>query len=452
MVLDDNAYGDNIKNMLKDYFEHLHKEVSYVQAVSLIDLPAWEKAYYNDFRNPEAPAFLYGNFDRDVLIESGLTPQDLYSIEHNESFSFKYKGKDTTIFMISAGNEDQQHLIAILLNDEDTKIFTRYALTRFAGLLIFTLAVILAGIFYTVHRHRALLTLQAQRNEEIERFTKNVAMIPEITYVCTLQAGELLLTYNYGKLMHQDHEVSLQSIYRPMREIYSDEYVNEFKDQVRPVFEGKSKRFEITYKDDHYEHFVSPILDKDGNVAEIIGIATNITDRRLEEEKAKHFATHDFLTDLTNRRSFEEEANKLLSCKGCNTYAALIIDLDGFKTVNDTFGHAFGDAVLKQVALRIKNTVTERFPTAIVARMGGDEFAVLTPYEQAQDIADMAKNLVAAAARPYQHQGESIGLEASVGISLYSADSSTYGQLLYYADMAMYHAKNQGGGRYQFFS
>ncbi|MGI6751879.1 MAG: diguanylate cyclase domain-containing protein [Anaerovoracaceae bacterium] len=448
---DSNTYRDNIKNQLHETFEHLYNEISYIEAISLIDIPAWEKAYYNNFKNREAPAFLYGNFDKDMLIQSGITPEDMYAIECNDSFTFKYNGHDKKIFMISSKEEGDKHLIAILLNDHETDAFIQKVLLRVGSLMVFTVVVLLIGILYIVVRYRALLTFQIKRNEEIERFTKNVAMIPEITYKCRIENNEILLTYNRGKSILKDQEISLESEYRPMKDIYSEEYINVFEVQIADVFADNSKRFEITHENEHYEHFASPVFDKDGNVVEIVGIATSITDRRIAEEQAKHFATHDFLTDLINRREFESKAKDRILKEPTNSYAIMIIDLDGFKKVNDTFGHIAGDSVLKQTADRVSNTIARQSSTAMVARLGGDEFAVFLPYENLHEVEGIARSIVADISTPYSVGDELIQLGSSIGISLYNKDSNTYGQLTYYADLAMYHIKKHGGG-YQFFS
>ncbi|MGI6497711.1 MAG: diguanylate cyclase domain-containing protein [Oscillospiraceae bacterium] len=452
VMRDNRAYGDNVINMLDDFFDHLDKEISYIEAVSLIDLSAWEKAYYNDYKNPEAPVFLYGNFDKDILVHCGLTPEDLYSIDYNQSMTFQYEGKSKTLFMVSASGKEHPYLIAILLDDQQAKGFIQHTLSAYITLLLFTLAILVVGIYYIVIRYKSLLTFQVERNEEVERFTKDIAALPEIAYKCKLQEGELLLTYNYGRSMHEEHKIPLESIYRPMKEIYSAEYVEAFRALVEPVFAGEAKRFEIAYHDGLYEHFTSPIVGKDGSVTEIIGIANNITDRKLQEEEAKYYASHDHLTGLVNRRVFEDTVHHQTNKDPDGRYAMMLIDLDGFKSVNDRFGHLAGDAVLKQAASRIKNAITTRAAAAVVARMGGDEFSAYIPYTLIQEVIDIANDTIASISEPYTLPDGSTRLGASIGVSLYPADSFAYGQLLHYADIAMYQAKMVEGGSQRFFS
>lgn len=244
----------------------------------------------------------------------------------------------------------------------------------------------------------------------------------------------------------------MESSYKPLKDFYSDKYVEEFKELVREVFDGKSKRFQISYEDNYYEHFVSPIFDDNEKILEIIGIATNINDRRLEEEQAKYQATHDFLTDLINRRHFEDKIKKEIKENPNGNYAVMIMDLDGFKSVNDNYGHIAGDAVLKQIASRLKSIAEESPEKIIVSRMGGDEFSAFYIYENREDIIEIVNKIIKLSSKDYDIEDKQIHLGISIGISIYEKDSIGYKQMFYYADMAMYKAKKIKGNTYEFYS
>ncbi len=449
---DNNSYGGNIKNMLDEFFEHLGNEIPYIDKITLIDLKSYEKTYNNDFKNPESPTFLYGTFKMDLLKESGLTPENLYSIKEDQRVTFNYKGSETTIFMSPAEDVDNKYLISILLDEKDREVFVRQVLSIFLILLVFTLGVIYFGIFIIVKKYRSLLTFEKERNKEIETFTKNIALLPENIYKCRKNGEELMLTYNYGKSIIKEKEISLESSYKPLKDFYSDKYVEEFKELVREVFDGKSKRFQISYEDNYYEHFVSPIFDDNEKILEIIGIATNINDRRLEEEQAKYQATHDFLTDLINRRHFEDKIKKEIKENPNGNYAVMIMDLDGFKSVNDNYGHIAGDAVLKQIASRLKSIAEESPEKIIVSRMGGDEFSAFYIYENREDIIEIVNKIIKLSSKDYDIEDKQIHLGISIGISIYEKDSIGYKQMFYYADMAMYKAKKIKGNTYEFYS
>jgi diguanylate cyclase (GGDEF)-like protein len=452
IVQDDNSDSGAIKNMLDQFFEHLESEITYIDKITLIDLESYEKTYNNDFRNPESPTILYGTFKLDLLKESGLTPDDLYSIKEDQSFTFDYEGSKTTIFMSPAEDAGSKYLISILLDDKDREIFVNQITTIFLVLLVFTLGVLYLGLFIIVSKYRNLLTFEKERNEEIETFTRNIALLPENIYKCRQKGGELMLTYNYGKDIIKEKEISLESSYRSLRDFYSDEYVEEFKELVKEVFDGKSKRFQISYDGNHYEHFVSPIFDEDNKILEIIGIATNINDRRIEEEQAKYQATHDYLTDLINRRDFEDKVKLKISENPYLNYALMILDLDDFKDINDNYGHLAGDSVLKQVANRLKKVAEESSDSILVARMGGDEFAVFQIYESREDIIGTAKKIIESSLEDYEIGESRVNSGISIGISLYSKDLANYKQMFYYADMAMYQAKKTKGNTFEFYS
>ncbi len=452
IIRDDNSYGGDIKNILDEFFDHLENEITYIDKMALIDLKAYEKAYNNNFKNPESPTFLYGSFKLSLLRESGLTPEDLYSIKDDQSFTFNYEGKKSTIFMSPAEDNDNKYLIGILLDQKDRKLFINQILVIFLILLAFTLGVIYLGIFVIVKKYRSLLTFEKERNKEIETFTKNIALLPENIYKCRQKDGDLMLTYNYGKSIIKEKEISLESSYRPLKDFYSDEYVREFRDLIEEVFEGKSKRFQISYEGNYYEHFVSPIFDGEKKLIEIIGIATNINDRRLEEERAKYQATHDFLTDLINRRDFEDRIKKYINEKSNSNYALMLMDIDDFKSINDNYGHIAGDSLLKQVASRLK-AVAKKYPDKmLVARMGGDEFAIFYKYENKEDIVTVIDRIIKSNSKYYKISERQISIGISLGVSLYKKEFTNYKQMLYSADMAMYQAKKTKGNAYEFYS
>lgn len=451
-IEDNNSYNANIKNLLDELFYHFNDDISYIESISLIDLAAWEKAYYNDFKNPEDPAFIYGVFDKDLLIHSNLTPQELYSIESSKRLTVNYQEKEKAVFLIAVGEDANKYLIAASINDHDKQSFRRQAGFDFALLTLFTIMAVLFGVFYIMKKYSAILTFQIERNEAIEKFSKNIAALPEFVYKCKLDNNDnLLLTYNDGKFVSQDKYVALESNFCPMAEIYSSDYAADFKNHVEEVFQGKSKRFEMNYNNEHYEHFVSPIFDENSKVVEIIGFATNITDRRIAEEQSKYLATHDSLTGLINRMTFEEYVKEKIDNHPNAHYAIMFLDLNKFKNLNDTFGHIIGDHALQETANRIKQAVASS-KDALVARVGGDEFAVFLPYSQRQEITKIAEEIIDAISQPHMIKENQVCLGVSIGISLYNKDSSIYKQLIHFADMSMYEAKKCSELSYKFFS
>jgi diguanylate cyclase (GGDEF)-like protein len=176
----------------------------------------------------------------------------------------------------------------------------------------------------------------------------------------------------------------------------------------------------------------------------------DVTERRRAEQQIAHMARHDALTDLPNRVLLRERLeHELKRVKRGEIVAMLCLDLDHFKSVNDTLGHPIGDELLKLVADRLRGCTRE--PDTI-ARLGGDEFAIImTQLRQPSDATVLAQRIRASISRPYQVDGHQIVSDISIGISIAPIDGSEPDQLLKNADMALYGAKADGRGTYRFF-
>ena len=181
----------------------------------------------------------------------------------------------------------------------------------------------------------------------------------------------------------------------------------------------------------------------------MILVLTDITLLKRREELAWHQANHDELTGLPNRRLLVENARRLLSVamRRKRLAALMLLDLDGFKEVNDAFGHAYGDTLLRRVALRLSSVLREY---DLVARTGGDEFVVLLPEIDEPEIAShVAEKLIGAASDNVEDTGRTVRIRASVGIALFPADGQDFDTLMVRADAAMYAAKAGGKNQYR---
>ena len=182
----------------------------------------------------------------------------------------------------------------------------------------------------------------------------------------------------------------------------------------------------------------------------LIATHEDISDRQRAEERIVHMARHDALTDLPNRTMFREQLEyELKRVKRGESLAVLCLDLDHFKSVNDTLGHPVGDELLKVVAERLRRCIRE--PDTI-ARLGGDEFAIImTSLHAPTDPVALAKRIREAILKPYILDGHQILADISIGISLAPMDATEPDLLLKNADMALYGAKADGRGTYRFF-
>lgn len=181
-------------------------------------------------------------------------------------------------------------------------------------------------------------------------------------------------------------------------------------------------------------------------------ILEDVTERKHAQERILHLAKYDELTGLANRTQFRERITDMLATlhRNENNLAIHLIDLDRFKTINDTLGHPIGDKLLKEVAFRLIEVMGA---ADIITRFGGDEFVVLqTGADSRQGVETLAQRLVKALQEPFAVDGHRIDIGASIGIAMAPADGTDVDQLLKKADMALYAAKNSGGGSHCFFA
>ncbi len=177
---------------------------------------------------------------------------------------------------------------------------------------------------------------------------------------------------------------------------------------------------------------------------------TDITERRKAEARVAYMAHHDGLTNLPNRELYRERLRQALEGQpGNQRVAVLCVDLDLFKNVNDSFGHPIGDRLLRQVSDRLRSQVRGN---NLAARLGGDEFAIiLTSEVSPNEASDFAARAIKILSAPYDIDGNEVVIGASIGIALSPGDGTTGEELLRNADMALYRAKDDGGGVHRFF-
>jgi diguanylate cyclase (GGDEF)-like protein len=182
------------------------------------------------------------------------------------------------------------------------------------------------------------------------------------------------------------------------------------------------------------------------------GLEAEIAERRLADQRVVHMAHHDALTGLPNRTLLADRVGQAIARahRSGGKLAVLFLDLDRFKNVNDSFGHAVGDMLLTAVSARL---TASRREEDTVARLGGDEFIVSIPdVADAAEAESVAARILSDLAKPFTINGHQLHADVSIGIALYPRDGDTAETLMRNADTAMYHAKESGRGNYQFFS
>ncbi|MEN8182857.1 MAG: EAL domain-containing protein [Myxococcota bacterium] len=196
----------------------------------------------------------------------------------------------------------------------------------------------------------------------------------------------------------------------------------------------------------------------------VLGTLQDATDRRTNEEKIRRLAFFDSLTGLPNRRLLHQRLDGMLRFARAQgrQVAVLFLDLDHFKRVNDSLGHAAGDRLLAKASARLVESLRASdgiyraqgsSPNHVLSRVGGDEFVVtLLLHEGPEIAAKVARRILAALSPPVSIEGKEISVTASVGISLFPSDAENADTLMRFADVAMYHAKSSGRSRYQFYT
>lgn len=201
---------------------------------------------------------------------------------------------------------------------------------------------------------------------------------------------------------------------------------------------------------------IQPFPMETGKARCVLVLARDITDRKIKEDEISYLAFYDALTGLPNRRLLHERIqHALAACHRNETYGALLfIDIDNFKTLNDTLGHDKGDLMLKQVAHRLNQCIRE---TDTVSRLGGDEFVVmLEELSRIEDVAaaqgkTIGEQIITALNQPYHIDGIEYNSSASIGITLFDHQDMSSDDLMKHADIAMYQAKSAGRNTLRFF-
>lgn len=197
---------------------------------------------------------------------------------------------------------------------------------------------------------------------------------------------------------------------------------------------------------------ISTVTDTRGAITHYIGLLADISERKSADERIRYLAQYDALTGLPNRALFQDRLLQAMANaqRDGEKFAVLFLDLDRFKTINDSLGHPIGDRLLQQAAARLTASVR---PIDTVCRQGGDEFVIiLLQIKNAADPALLAQKILASISQPYDIDDLELHVTPSIGIAIYPEDGRDTESLIKNADAAMYHAKENGRNNYQYFT
>ena len=306
------------------------------------------------------------------------------------------------------------------------------------------------GGFVEVHRDITSERLAEDRaNEAMQVFgEKQYALDQAVIVAITDVKGRItyandnfcaISEYSREELVGQDHRI-LNSGTHPKAL---------FREMYRSLAVGKVWRGELCNRSKSgrlywVDTVITPQLGPEGKPIAYMAIRVDITAKKNADARIEYAATHDALTGLLNRSALLERARAKLQADGRNWFATHLIDLDGFKGVNDTLGHSAGDDLLRQVSLRLRTAVAEE---DLVARLGGDEFAVVQHMHdlEPEPTISLARRMVKAMAEPFVIDDHTVNIGASIGTAISPEHGTSVGDLLKKADLALYEVKAEGG-------
>ena len=306
-----------------------------------------------------------------------------------------------------------------------------------------------------VVRREYRLGEEALRNSE-ELFRQLAGHIPELLWITDATLKRLIyVSPAFERIWGKKTETLYLDPASWLDAVHPGDHARVRAGRRKAAFGDYNEEFRITWADGttrwvHERAF--PVRDTSGAVYRIAGITEDITERKKSEDHLQYLAHYDHLSGLPNRALFQDRlAQGLAQSERENWITAVaFIDLDRFKVINDTLGHAAGDKLIMAVAQRLSDTVRSG---DTVSRLGGDEFAlILQNLTKGPDAGVVAQKVLEMLAQPFDIDGHEMFVTASVGITLFPADSQAPEALLKNADSAMYRAKQLGRNNFQFYT
>lgn len=312
----------------------------------------------------------------------------------------------------------------------------------------------IVGIYGIAKDVTAINTIDKELQESQEKYrliTENAFDIIQLMNTSGIveyvsPSNENILGYNYEEYV--GHPIT--------KYIHPDDITNIEKGFKRIISGAKPLPYElrVLHKNGHYlwmEASTTQIVEN-GGVKQLVTIARDITERKKHREDLAKMAFYDYLTGLPNRRTFDERFNMAILQANRSNKKVAVMMLDGrrFKSINDTFGHDAGDAVLKEMAKRLKTSVRQ---TDTVARLGGDEMGIILPeIETIATAEDIVQRIIASFKEPLYFKDHEIVFGAGIGIAFYPDHSVDKKQLIKYADDALYEAKKSEQNDYRIYN
>lgn len=255
-----------------------------------------------------------------------------------------------------------------------------------------------------------------------------------------------LTGYSQAEMLGRSHSILKAGVHKP--KFYENMWAALQSNQTfRAQFVNRHKNGAIFYED----LVIRPFHNSQGQITHYIATGRDVSERMKIMRRLEHLANHDGLTGLPNRTLFMDRLQQaqVRASRGGDGFTVMLLDLDQFKSINDTLGHAVGDAVLQTAAWRLRQCLREE---DTVARLGGDEFAVILEKTTLhQDVESLLGKMTELLRQPLQIENHTVSIHVSVGIAFYPSHGDNTQTLLKYADSAMYKVKAVGGANHAFF-
>lgn len=311
------------------------------------------------------------------------------------------------------------------------------------------------GIPYQYIAIRTDITRRIETEQELQSalendFQKIIKQLNNLIFKIKRKQGMYTFIMSEGKIAEEINFTTDFVKNKPVTSLLPQREANILERNLDKVYKGKHAKFEIKLWGIYFLVHLSPVYQESA-VDEVLGVSFDISDRKKDEEKIKYMAYHDLLTGLPNRFYLLEKMGKwIISLK---SFALIFLDLNQFKNINDTLGHAAGDELLKSISKHFLNVIPKN---GIVSRFEGDEFIVLLPESKRNKVARFAQRLLSDVNGFYTLNDSEIYISVSLGISMYPNDGMDANKLIKHANVAMHQegrrSQSQGENAINFFN
>jgi diguanylate cyclase (GGDEF)-like protein/PAS domain S-box-containing protein len=280
--------------------------------------------------------------------------------------------------------------------------------------------------------------------QSLDNFVFKLKKCSDSSFVFTLIAGKLAKELGIDETEH---------LHKAVIDIFPEDIYKRLLKPVEETFNGGTSKFEVRYNKKYLFVTLSPFY-REGLVREIVGSVSDISDLKNSELIVEHMAYHDSLTDLPNRRVLDKDLSHLLTEAGevNKQIAVLFIDLDHFKRINDTLGHAVGDYILIMAAHRLQKLNFRNYAkSSRLYHLGGDEFVFVLDDISEEAVQKVCEFLIKVFESPFLYKKADIHLKISIGVAVYPSGGENHEDLVKNCDIALFAAKDKGRNTYLFY-